>query len=172
MLDGHGRFLRESKRGLPTPEAAFFKLTGLAALFPKHPRLGAYHAGHLDPESDHDVAILAGAFMWVRAQVAQEIGLLDERYFMYGEDIDWSYRILLAGYRNRYLGTNPIIHFKGESTQRESMRFVRMFYGAMMEFAGRYYGTSGSLWLHIILRIGIAGRATLSVLRRWSVLLS
>jgi len=88
---------------------------------------------------------------------------------MYGEDIDWSYRILLAGYRNRYLGTNPIIHFKGESTQRESMRFVRMFYGAMMEFAGRYYGTSGSLWLHIILRIGIAGRATLSVLRRWSV---
>lgn len=168
MLDGQGRFLRESKRGLPTPEAAFFKLTGLAAIFPRHPRLGAYHAGHLDPESDHDVAILAGAFMWVRAQVAQEIGLLDERYFMYGEDIDWSYRILLAGYRNRYLGTNPIIHFKGESTQKESMRYVRMFYGAMMEFADRYYGTSRSFWLHIMLRIGIAGRATLSVLRRWS----
>lgn len=169
MLDGHGQFLRESKRGLPTPEAAFFKLTGLAAVFPKHPRLGAYHAGHLDPESDHDVAILAGAFMWVRAQVAQEIGLLDERYFMYGEDIDWSYRILRAGYRNRYLGTNPIIHFKGESTQKESMRYVRMFYGAMMEFARRYYGTPKSFWLHTFLRIGIAGRATLSVLRRWSV---
>ncbi|MBM3936772.1 MAG: glycosyltransferase [Sphingomonadales bacterium] len=169
MLDGHGRFLRESKRGLPTPESAFYKLTGLAVLFPYHPRLAAYHLGHLNPESDHDVPILAGAFMWVRAQVAQEIGLLDERYFMYGEDIDWSYRILRAGYRNRYLGTNPIIHFKGESTRKESMRYVRMFYGAMMEFASRYYGPSKSFWLHIMLRIGIGGRAALSVFRRWSV---
>ncbi len=169
MLDGRGYFLRESKRGMPTPAAAFYKLTGLAVLFPQHHRLAAYHLGHLNPKADHDVAILAGAFMWVRAQVAQEIGLLDERYFMYGEDIDWSYRILRAGYRNRYLGTNPIIHFKGESTQKESMRYVRMFYGAMMEFASRYYGPSKSFWLHLMLRIGITGRAMISVLRRWSV---
>jgi GT2 family glycosyltransferase len=169
MLDGQGRFLRESKRGLPTPATAFFKLTGLAELFPKHPVIAAYHQGHLDPAADHDVAILAGAFMWVRTSVALEIGLLDERYFMYGEDIDWSYRILRAGYRNRYLGTNPIIHFKGESTRKESMRYVRMFYGAMMEFASRYYGPSQSFWLHMMLRIGIMGRAGLAVLRRWSV---
>ena len=169
MLDGRGHFLRESKRGLPTPLTAFFKLTGLAVLFPRHPRIAAYHLGHLHPKKDHDVAILAGAFMWVRAKVAQEIGLLDERYFMYGEDIDWSYRILRAGYRNRYLGSNPIIHFKGESTQKESMHYVRMFYGAMMEFAGRYYGSSKSFWLHLMLRIGIMGRAMVSVLRRWSV---
>ncbi len=169
MVDGQGQFLRESKRGLPTPEAAFFKLTGLANWFPRHPRLAAYHLGHLNPESDHDVSILAGAFMWVRSSVAQEIGLLDERYFMYGEDIDWSYRILRAGYRNRYLGTNPIVHFKGESTRKESMRYVRMFYGAMMEFASRYYGSSKSFWLHMMLRIGIAGRASIAVFRRWSV---
>jgi len=169
MVDGQGQFLRESKRGLPTPEAAFFKLTGLANWFPRHPRLAAYHLGHLNPESDHDVSILAGAFMWVRSSVAQEIGLLDERYFMYGEDIDWSYRILRAGYRNRYLGTNPIVHFKGESTRKESMRYVRMFYGAMMEFASSYYGSSKSFWLHFILRIGIAGRASIAVFRRWSV---
>ena len=168
MLDGRGVFLKESKRGFPDPAAALYKLTGLSSLFPRHPRWSAYHLGHLDPRDNHRVSVLAGAFMWVRASVAAQIGWLDERYFMYGEDIDWSYRIVQAGYSNLYLAQTSIVHFKGESTQKQSMRYVRLFYGAMMTFSERYYDRSRFFWLHLLLRAGIAGRAFLALLRRWS----
>lgn len=168
MLDGRGVFLKESKRGFPDPASALYKLTGLSSLFPKHPRFSAYHLGHLDPQVNHQVSVLAGAYMWVRASVAAQIGWLDERYFMYGEDIDWSYRIVQAGYTNLYLAQTRIVHFKGESTQKQSMRYVRLFYGAMITFAERYYDRTRFFWLHLLLRLGIAGRAGLALLRRWS----
>lgn len=168
MVDGRGSFLKESKRGLPTPEAAWWKMTGFSALFPRHPRFAAYHQGHLKSSENHYVPILAGAYMWVRASAAAEIGLLDESYFMYGEDIDWSYRIVRAGYRNLYLADGRLIHFKGESTQKESLRYVSLFYGAMIQFAKRYYGKSKSLWLHGLLQAGILGRGFFSVMRRIS----
>jgi GT2 family glycosyltransferase len=168
MLDGRGLFLKESKRGFPDPASALYKLTGLSSLFPRHPRFSAYHLGHLDPQVNHQVSVLAGAYMWVRASVAAQIGWLDERYFMYGEDIDWSYRIVQAGYTNLYLAQTRIVHFKGESTQKQSMRYVRLFYGAMITFAERYYDRTRFFWLHLLLRLGIAGRAGLALLRRWS----
>lgn len=168
MLDGRGVFLKESKRGFPDPASALYKLTGLSSLFPRHPRFSAYHLGHLDPQVNHQVSVLAGAYMWVRASVAAQIGWLDERYFMYGEDIDWSYRIVQAGYTNLYLAQTRIVHFKGESTQKQSMRYVRLFYGAMITFAERYYDRTRFFWLHLLLRLGIAGRAGLALLRRWS----
>jgi len=168
MLDGSGVFLKESKRGFPDPVSALYKLIGLSSLFPRHPRFSAYHLGHLDPQVNHQVSVLAGAYMWVRASVAAQIGWLDERYFMYGEDIDWSYRIVKAGYTNLYLAQTQIVHFKGESTQKQSMRYVRLFYGAMITFAERYYDRTRFFWLHLLLRCGIAGRAALALLRRWS----
>lgn len=168
MLDGRGIFLKESKRGFPDPAAALYKLTGLSSLFPHHPRWSAYHLGHLNHRENHRVSVLAGAFMWVRSSVAAQIGWLDERYFMYGEDIDWSYRIVQAGYTNLYLAQTSIVHFKGESTQKQSMRYVRLFYGAMMTFSERYYDRTRFFWLHLLLRAGIAGRAFLALLRRWS----
>lgn len=168
MIDGNGRFLLESKRGIPTPEAAFYKLSGLARLFPRHPRISAYHQGHLHPNENHRIPILAGAYMWVRRTVAEQIGLLDEGYFMYGEDIDWSYRIDLAGYHNFYFSGTTILHFKGESTSKDSLRYVRLFYGAMARFANQYYGSIRSGWFGILLQAGIIGRAFISILKRLS----
>ena len=100
MIDGKGNFLPESKRGLPTPKVAFFKIFGLSALFPNSRTFGGYHLGFLDKDKIHGVDVLSGAFMFIRKAALDKAGLLDETFFMYGEDIDLSYRIKQAGYRN------------------------------------------------------------------------
>jgi len=168
MLDGSGRFLRESKRDLPTPPVAFWKLTGLSSLFPKSRTFGRYHLGYLDPHQNHPVHVLCGAFMLLRRRVLDDIGLLDEHYFMYGEDIDLSHRIRLAGYENWYFSETPILHYKGESTQKQSMRYVRLFYQAMALFARRHFSPRGARLLGWILYAGIGIRALAALLRRWS----
>ena len=100
MFDGRGNFLPESKRGLPSPMVAFYKIFGLSALFPKSKRFGQYHLGHIPEDQTAEVEILSGAFMMMRKEALQKTGLLDETFFMYGEDIDLSYRIQLAGFSN------------------------------------------------------------------------
>lgn len=159
MVDGTGHYLPESKRGLPTPEVALYKMTGLGKLFPKSERFGAYYLGHLSDEIPQKVSVLAGAFMMMRKSVLDEIGLLDETYFMYGEDIDLSHRIHLAGYENHYLPNTPIIHYKGESTRKESYHFVRAFYGAMIIFARRYFSKGQAAMLTFMLYPAIIGKA-------------
>jgi GT2 family glycosyltransferase len=101
MLDGKGRFLPESKRGLPTPAVAFWKIFGLSALFPKSTLFGRYHLGYLSAEETHEIDVLSGAFMMMRREALDQVGLLDETFFMYGEDIDLSYRIQLGGLEER-----------------------------------------------------------------------
>jgi GT2 family glycosyltransferase len=122
MMDGKGKFLPESKRGLPTPSVAFYKIFGLAKLFPKSKRFGRYHLGFLDKEQTHEVEVLSGAFMLLRKEALEKAGLLDEDFFMYGEDIDLSYRITKAGYKNYYYPEARIIHYKGESTKKNSIK--------------------------------------------------
>jgi len=168
MLDGSGRFLPESKRDLPTPLVAFWKLTGLSSLFPKSRTFGRYHLGYLNAHQNHPVHVLCGAFMLMRRSVLQEVGLLDERYFMYGEDIDLSHRIRLAGYENWYFSETPILHYKGESTQKQSMRYVRLFYQAMALFARQHFSPQGARLLGWLLYVGIGIRALAALLRRWS----
>ena len=102
MIDGKGNFLPESKRGLPTPWVSFYKIFGLSSLFPKSPKYARYHMGHLDNDENHEIEILAGAYMFMRKTALDKCGLLDEDFFMYGEDIDLSYRIVKAGYKNYY----------------------------------------------------------------------
>ncbi|MFH1937874.1 MAG: glycosyltransferase family 2 protein, partial [Bacteroidota bacterium] len=123
MIDGKGKFLPESKRGLPSPSVAFFKMFGFSSLFPKSKLFNKYHLGYLDKDKTHEVDILAGAFMMLRKKVLDEIGLLDEEFFMYGEDIDLSYRITKAGYKNYYFPSTRIIHYKGESTKKSSVNY-------------------------------------------------
>jgi GT2 family glycosyltransferase len=139
MLNGHGDFLKESKRGFPSPMVSFWKMTGLTGMFPRSPVFSKYYLGHLDEHQDHEVDILSGAFMMVKKEVLNKTGGFDERFFMYAEDIDLSYRIKLAGYKNYYLAGTSIIHFKGSSTKKDS-KYVRQFYKAMSQFVKKYYG--------------------------------
>lgn len=139
MIDGTGRFLPESKRGLPTPQVAFFKIIGLTRLFPKSKLFGRYHLGHLPENEAAPIEILSGACMFLRKKTLDEVGLLDESFFMYGEDIDLSYRITLGGYENWYLPEARIIHYKGESTKKSSVNYVFVFYNAMAIFAKKHF---------------------------------
>lgn len=166
MLDGQGRYLKESKRGVPTPSTAFYKMTGMCKFFPRSKRFASYYMGHLSPDEIHPVEILSGAFMLLRRETLDKVGLLDETFFMYGEDIDLSYRILQGGYRNYYFPHTTIIHYKGESTRKGSLNYVLVFYKAMEIFVKKYF-SSGRYKLYLqIIRIAIWLRAALSMLAR------
>lgn len=139
MIDGTGTFLPESKRGLPTPAVAFYKIIGLTRLFPHSETFGRYHLGHLPENEAAPIEILSGACMFLRKRTLDEVGLLDESFFMYGEDIDLSYRITLGGYENWYFPDARIIHYKGESTKKSSVNYVFVFYNAMAIFAQKHF---------------------------------
>lgn len=164
MIDGSGAFLPESKRGFPSPFVALSKTTGLSRLFPRSRVFNHYHLGYLSEEEIHEVEVLAGAFMWLRRSVLKEIGLLDESFFMYGEDIDLSYRMVQAGYQNYYLPTTTIIHYKGESTKKGSLNYVRVFYQAMIIFARKHFSGRKARLFVGMLQVGIYLRALLTVL--------
>lgn len=166
MFDGKGIFLPESKRGLPTPLVAFYKIFGLSALFPKSKTYGRYHLGYLNQEENHQIDILSGAFMMIRKSVIDEIGDLDEHFFMYGEDIDLSYRITKAGYRNYYLADTSIIHYKGESTKKSSINYVVVFYKAMVIFARKHFSQKNARLFSILINFAIYIRAFLAILSR------
>ena len=163
MIDGSGRFLPESKRGFPTPFVAFCKAFGLSAMFPRSPFFNRYSLGYLSQYENHEVEVLAGAFMLMPRRVLTEIGLLDEAFFMYGEDIDLSYRIMLAGYKNYYFAESTIIHYKGESTKKGSLNYVRTFYEAMIIFAKKHF-TGGAMRLFVaFLELAIYFRAAITL---------
>jgi len=165
MIDGKGNFLPESKRSLPTPQSAFYKIFGLAALFPKSEKFNTYYLKHLDKDNIQKIDILTGAFMFIRASALEKCGLLDEDFFMYAEDIDLSYRLSLKGYQNYYLPSPAIIHFKGESTKKSEFNYPRHFYGSMIRFVRKYYSGRKASNLSSILRIAILLKAMLSVIK-------
>ena len=166
MIDGKGNYLRESKRGFPSPAASLYKMAGLARLFPRSRRFAAYYMGHLGDDQTCEIDILPGAFLMFRREVYDKIGGLDESYFMYGEDIDFSWRIRLAGWKNYYLPETHIIHYKGESTKKGSMNYVYTFYNAMAIFVGKYFTGGNARLFHLLLKVGIWLRAAMAWLRR------
>jgi N-acetylglucosaminyl-diphospho-decaprenol L-rhamnosyltransferase len=139
MIDGSGKYLPESKRSFPSPAASFYKMAGLASLFPRSRVFAKYYAGHLSEKQNNEVDVLAGAFMMISRPVLLKLKGFDEDYFMYGEDIDLSYRIQKAGYLNCYFAGTTIIHFKGESTTKNSYQYISRFYGAMNLFVRKHY---------------------------------
>jgi N-acetylglucosaminyl-diphospho-decaprenol L-rhamnosyltransferase len=143
MVDGAGRFLRESKRGFPGVWASFFKMAGITRIFPRSRIFSAYYLGHLDEKNSHAVDILSGAYLMTKKSVFDKTGGFDEQFFMYGEDIDLSYRICQEGYQNYFIADTTIIHFKGESTSRD-FRNLKMFYGAMILFMKKHFKGFGS----------------------------
>ena len=166
MLDGKGNFLPESKRSFPTPAVAFYKAFGLSRLFPGSKTFARYHLGFLSKEETHEVDVLSGAFMFIRKEALVKAGPLDESFFMYGEDIDLSYRIIKAGYKNFYFAGTRIIHYKGESTRKGTMNYVRMFYQAMIIFAQKHFSAKKAGPYIFMLKVAIYLRAAMSVLSR------
>ena len=167
MLDGSGKFLKESKRAFPGPFTSLYKLFGLAKIFPRSPVFAKYHLEYLDEKENHEVDVLAGAFLMVKREVLLKTGSFDETFFMYGEDIDLSYRIQKAGYKNYYFAESCIIHFKGESTRKLSLNYVRMFYNAMNVFVRKHYGANRASLFNFIIHIAIWLRAGLSATGRF-----
>ncbi len=167
MLDGKGNFLPESKRGLPTPAVAFYKIFGLAKLFPNSKKFGQYHLSFLDKNKNHQVDVLSGAYMLMRKEALDKVGLLDETFFMYGEDIDLSYRITKGGYKNYYFAGSSIIHYKGESTKKSSVNYVFVFYKAMAIFAKKHFSQSHAATFNILIHFAIYIRAFVAILARF-----
>lgn len=166
MVDGTGRWLPESKRGLPTPWASFSRLSGLWRLAPRNPNMNRYYMGHIAPDQTAQVEVLSGAFMWMRRTALDEVGLLDEAFFMYGEDIDLSWRLIEGGWENHYFTGTQIIHFKGESTKTGSLTYVRVFHEAMRIFSRKHFGGGQAMWMNVLVSVGIWLRAGMAAGRR------
>ena len=137
MIDGTGNFLPESKRGIPTPVVALSKLTKLYKLLNFKP-FNTYYASYLNENETGEVPVLTGALMFMKKSVFESAGGFDEQFFMYGEDIDLSYRILKAGYKNYYLPKAKIIHFKGESSRRDA-GYYRNFLKTTFQFYRKHF---------------------------------
>lgn len=167
MVDGKGKFLPESKRGLPTPWVAFCKISGIYRLFKRSKRFNHYYMGYLDEHETGQVEILSGAFMMMRKEVLDQVGLLDEAFFMYGEDIDLSWRIVLGGSENYYFPETRIIHYKGESTKKGSLNYVFVFYNAMVIFARKHFSERNARVFSSLINLAIWARASVAVLQRF-----
>lgn len=139
MLNADGSFAKESRRGVPTPFTSFCKMSGLSRLFPNSRTFGRYHMLYLDSTKASQIEIISGACMFIRKSLLDKTGAFDESFFMYGEDIDLSYRLMQAGMKNYYLPVR-ILHYKGESTRKNSFRYVYVFYQAMLIFFKKHYG--------------------------------
>lgn len=162
MINEKAEYLKESKRGFPSPAASFFRLFGFSALFPRSKVFARYYLGHLDEKGVYEVDVLSGAFMMINKEALEKTGGFDERFFMYGEDIDLSYRLQQAGYRNYYLGGHTITHLKGKSTNKGELKYVKRFYKAMQIFAEKHFRNKSIVYFWI-LRMGIFLRMLLAV---------
>ena len=162
MLHADGTFAPESRRGLPTPFVAFCKMSGLTSLFPKSHVFGRYYMQYLDKNEVNRIEIISGAFMFLRGSALEKAGLLDEDFFMYGEDIDLSYRILKSGYKNYFLPSS-ILHYKGESTNKSSYRYTHTFYRAMQLFFKKHF-SHYSILVSLPISLAIWGRAVFAYL--------
>ncbi|MFM7722501.1 MAG: glycosyltransferase, partial [Bacteroidota bacterium] len=166
MFDGSGKLLPESKRGLPTPETSFYKISGLYKLFPKNGRINRYYMGNLSYDENQEIEILSGAFMFMRKTTLDQVGWLDEDFFMYGEDVDLSWRIIQGGWKNIYFADTSIIHYKGESTKKGSLNYVYVFYNAMGIFAKKHFSKGNASSFTLLIHLAIWMRASLSFLKR------
>ena len=162
MLRCDGGDAMESRRGRPTPMTAFYKMCGLCARFPKSLRFGKYYMSYLPWDTPQKIEVISGAFCMMRKKTLEKTGLVDEDFFMYGEDIDLSCRILDSGYENWYLPTK-ILHYKGESTQKSSFRYVHVFYEAMLIYFRKHYGHI-SFFISIPIKLAIFVKAFIALI--------
>ena len=166
ILDPDGTLQLDSRRGFPTPLAAFCKMSGLSRFFPKHPLIAHYHMTYLDPEQTAEVEVLSGSCMMVRKAAMDQVGLLDESYFMYGEDIDWCYRFHQAGWKSYYVSTTSIIHFRGESGRGTPLKILYRKSQAMSIFVNKHMARRYRFFPLWLLQVGIALHGTFRLFAR------
>jgi GT2 family glycosyltransferase len=160
-----GRLDLACRRSFPTPSSAFWKLTGLARRYPTHPRFARYNLTYLDPDQPHEVDSVMGAYMLVRLSAIDDAGLLDESFFMYGEDLDWAYRIKKHGWSVHYYPMAHVLHLKGASSSRQSYRLIVEFYRAMYLFHRKHYAPSTFILVNWSITAGIIARGGFALLR-------
>lgn len=146
------------RRSFPTPEVSLYRMTGLSRLFPRSPRFGRYNLTYLDPDSETEVDALVGAAMVLRWDVLREVGLLDEAFFMYGEDLDWCYRIKALGWRIVYDPRAVIHHHKRAASTRRAIPSIRAFYDAMRIFHRKHYAQHTIAPVNWLIEFGISAK--------------
>ncbi len=162
VLNRDGTLQLACRRSIPTPRVAFFRLSGLSRLFPKNRVMAEYNMTYADPEQTHEVDAVSGAFLMIRKKVVEEIGLLDERFFMYGEELDWCLRAKRAGWSVVYCPDAQIVHYKGESTKYNSRKATIEFYRAMYLFHKKHFARNYSPLMNGVIYTGIAFKALLA----------
>jgi len=161
-----GSLDKACRRSFPSPEVSLYRLTGLSSLFPKSPRFGRYNMTYLDPAITAEVDSVVGAFMMVRAEALKGVGLLDETFFMYGEDLDWAYRIKAAGWKVYYNANVTVLHYKRASS-KHSLKAQVEFYRAMILFFRKHYAADTPFWLSALITAGIYGFGAIRVAQYW-----
>jgi GT2 family glycosyltransferase len=162
VLNRDGTLQLACRRSIPTPKAAFFRLTGLSLLFPKSKVIAQYNMTYKSPDETHEVDAVSGAFLMIRRKVVEQIGLLDERFFMYGEELDWCLRAKRAGWAVMYHPDARIVHYKGESTKYNSRKATIEFYRAMYLFHKKHFAANHSIAVNSIIYAGILLKALCS----------
>jgi GT2 family glycosyltransferase len=160
-----GSLDKACRRGFPTPLTTFYYVSGLSKLFPKSPRYNSYHMEYLSEDEAYPIDCLVGAFMMVRREVIDQVGLLDERFFMYFEDTDWCYRIQEAGWLNYYYPKTKITHFKRGSSRGRPYRITYEFHRAMKLFYDKHYRNKYPFWVTLLMYAGIAAKFGLTVVK-------
>ncbi|MDI6766945.1 MAG: glycosyltransferase [Bacteroidota bacterium] len=160
ILNPDGTLQLACRRSFPTPWIAFTKITGLNVVFPKSKIFGKYNLAYLSPDETYEVDAVSGSFMFVRRDVYGQVGGLDEQFFMYGEDLDWCFRIKNHGWKIYYVHSTQVIHFKGESVRRSDIDEIKVFHQAMRHFVNKHFHYG--IFSDVILHLGIA-------IREWGV---
>ncbi|KGE20496.1 glycosyl transferase family 2 [Paenibacillus wynnii] len=160
-----GSLDKACKRGFPTPAASFYYAFGFSRLFPDRPRFNGYQLGYLDPDLDYPVDCLVGAFMLLRRETIEQVGGLDENFFMYGEDLDWCFRIKEAGWGIYYYPQTTIIHLKGGSARRRPFKIVYEFHRAMILFHRKHYSKQYNSMINGAVYAGVGVKFAISLLR-------
>jgi N-acetylglucosaminyl-diphospho-decaprenol L-rhamnosyltransferase len=163
LLLPDGRLDMACRRSFPSPEVAFYRMSGLARIFPRSPRFGRYNLTYLDPDQESEVDALVGACMLLRATVIAEVGLLDEQFFMYGEDLDWCYRIKQYGWKIVYAPHVVVHHYKRAASTRRAMPSIRAFYDAMRIFHRKHYAATTAAPLNVLIETGISVKELLAL---------
>ena len=165
LVRADGSLDRACRRSFPSPEVAFFRLVGLAKLLPNHPRVARYNLLNVDPDTPLDVDSVCGAFMLVRREVIERVGMFDETFRMYGEDLDWAYRIKAAGWRVRYHPSVVVLHYKGQSSRQRPASSIRAFYHAMHVFYAKHYAPTRPAAFNALIHAAISGYERAVLLR-------